>query len=885
MAEKVGDIFVTLGADASGFKGGMNEAVEAIAEFAKSGDALLSLGPKLGASLAGIELGKILLEAAEDSERAGARIRGATGLTGDALAQLRESAARAASGVSESEVDIAEAISRIAVRLGQTGPAAEKFVHSVSDLNQATGGDFKQTLEGSIDALNGYQVGIESSDDALNILLRTTQASGIRIGELLGNLRDGGPILRELGFSFEQSAALLGELDKQGIAATPTIRALKQAIQDISTVPGEGVQSFKGIVENIKNTTDATERLRKSINVFGESAGPVFANIISKGALDIDQLTESLNRQTDTVAKAGEETETFGDKGAKAFKNLKASVGTFVSGGLTVFSALGEAASAGLGVVEAAAAPALNAIKTIGDATAKASRDANAALNDLSGGAGAATPTIQSVGQAGKDAASGINELKAAASGVGAAVGAGADAANAKIDAVTQGISGLVTKGLGIIRAQAQLVGPSFDEAGAKAQLFQQVVAALIASGKRFEDSYKAATAQLGDFNALVGQSTATKLSADLADAANRASVFGTKIADLSEVLKQFPSFGAELAQELASLTQMGSKIQSVGNAVVALKNAGKENTQEFKDLSKQLDALRANAKIEFDADFGGINDKIEAIRNDASIHGATLTVQANTQAAQQALNALKSAADTLFPPGSPKRIEVDAEIAKAQKKLDELQKQAETPAVKPIEADTKPFEKALSEAEQRQQDINSHTPELGGKTAVNFLTEVGTAASPQETLNAVRTFAREVGDALKQGDVERLQALRENGQAFVDNFKSSILKLSALTANSSNFGRFDPLTQALREIQDVVGSLRFIGLGKFAGGDAVDLSIALHDFLTKQGETNSLLHENNDLTRANIDASRGISSALTTGNIRSALTEKTRQATGVRGL
>jgi TP901 family phage tail tape measure protein len=63
----------------------------------------------------------------------------------------------------------------------------------------------------------GFGVASEETDKALDSLWRSSQATGTSINELLSTLSTKGAIFQSLGLSVEESANMLGVLNKAGL--------------------------------------------------------------------------------------------------------------------------------------------------------------------------------------------------------------------------------------------------------------------------------------------------------------------------------------------------------------------------------------------------------------------------------------------------------------------------------------------------------------------------------------------------------------------------------------------------------------------------------------------------------------------------------------------
>src|SRR5690606_13982378 len=129
-------------------------------------------------------------------------VRVGTGAQGEALDGLVDSVKSVAKTDPAEIGDIGTAVADLNTRLGLTASALETVASQYLEAGRILGEDV-DSAETS-DALNAF--GIEGADveQAMDWLFQVSQATGIGIKDLAGNVKSAAPVMQNLGFSFDE---------------------------------------------------------------------------------------------------------------------------------------------------------------------------------------------------------------------------------------------------------------------------------------------------------------------------------------------------------------------------------------------------------------------------------------------------------------------------------------------------------------------------------------------------------------------------------------------------------------------------------------------------------------------------------------------------------
>ena len=307
------DIVAKVRADMSQFIAGMKSGEVAASSFATKmggmGKASM-LGPAAAMAIAGVALFKL----GESFEKAYKTIRVTTGATGEHLANLEANFKNVFAQTPASMGDVATTVSDLSVKLGLSGKPLEELSLQIIKLSRITGTELKGNIESVTTVFKNFGVGAGDQKDKLDLLFRASQESGVSVTELAGRMASSGVVLRQLGFDFDSSAALMGTFAKAGIDAGDVMPGLTFALKTAGKEGQNTAELFTKTFNAIKSAPSITAATGTAIEVFGGRAGPKLAAAIFEGKLAYEDFLETIRTGTDTISKASADVSTVGGK-------------------------------------------------------------------------------------------------------------------------------------------------------------------------------------------------------------------------------------------------------------------------------------------------------------------------------------------------------------------------------------------------------------------------------------------------------------------------------------------------------------------------------------------------------------------------------------------
>lgn len=254
-----------------------------------------------------------------------------TGATGEALDELKRSADSVFSQMPVDMADVGSAIGEVKTRFKVTGESLEDLSKEFLKFSSITGTSVNTSVESASRLVKAF--GLETKDTAnvLGLLADASQQSGLSVDKLMSSLDANGSVLRSMGFSLQDSVALMTAFEESGVEAGGAMTALKKAVQNASKQGKDANQVLMETYDSIKNATTETEALQIATDTFGSKGAIVMAEGIRSGRISLEKATKSIEEYGDVVSTTYEATLDPWDKAKVAMNNLK-TVGSELAG-------------------------------------------------------------------------------------------------------------------------------------------------------------------------------------------------------------------------------------------------------------------------------------------------------------------------------------------------------------------------------------------------------------------------------------------------------------------------------------------------------------------------------------------------------------------------
>lgn len=322
MASRTRKLEVVLAGDAKGAIKAFDQAESKAGGFGgkmkSAGKVAATAFAAMGTAAAGAAVGLFKIGSAFDEQYD--KIRVGTGATGDALKGLQDSFKGVLSSVPTDFASAGTAIADLNTRLELTGKPLEDIAGQFLELSRITETDVGENIKAATRLFGDFGIAAEDQGAKLDSLFRAAQATGITVPDLAAKMTQFGAPLRQLGFDFDTSAALIAKFDKEGVNTETILGGMRQALGRMAKAGEEPIETFARVTEAIRNAGSAGEANALAVEAFGSRAGPDLAAAVREGRLELGDLLTTVSNGSDTIMQAGEDTRDFSEKW-QMFKN------------------------------------------------------------------------------------------------------------------------------------------------------------------------------------------------------------------------------------------------------------------------------------------------------------------------------------------------------------------------------------------------------------------------------------------------------------------------------------------------------------------------------------------------------------------------------------
>ena len=256
-----------------------------------------------------------LYKMGEGWKKASDTIRIGTGATGKQLEALNASMQNVYAQLPNGKEEVASAIADINTLTGAEGQSLENYATAALKASKMLGTDVKTIYTEASKAFNAFNIPADQMAEKLNHLWKVSQSTGAGIDKLAQGAVAGQATFRQLGFSFEQSTALLGQLDKAGVSSSAALAAMKKGVVELAKGGAKDFnKAFTALSEKIKGARTETEAINIAAKVFGARGGGEIAKALRDGRLSAEAFTASLQASGESIDAAYADTANFAER-------------------------------------------------------------------------------------------------------------------------------------------------------------------------------------------------------------------------------------------------------------------------------------------------------------------------------------------------------------------------------------------------------------------------------------------------------------------------------------------------------------------------------------------------------------------------------------------
>ena len=225
-----------------------------------------------------------------------------TGAAGESLEQMETAVQNIATSIPTDFQTAADAVGEVSIRFDDVGDNLELLSKYFVEFAAIANTDVVTAVDNVQSSMAAFGLKTNNAYFVLDMLTAAAQETGTDVNQLTSMITQNAGAMKEMGFSYQDTAFFLANLNKNGVDASSVMTGLKKAWQTASK-DGKSMQDVLGeLSTKIISASSDTEAYQAAIEIFGAKAGPAIAQAMRDGRLSLDEFGYSLQEFDDTMA-------------------------------------------------------------------------------------------------------------------------------------------------------------------------------------------------------------------------------------------------------------------------------------------------------------------------------------------------------------------------------------------------------------------------------------------------------------------------------------------------------------------------------------------------------------------------------------------------------
>ena len=231
-----------------------------------------------------------------------------TGATGQALAELQQSAINIAETIPTSFETAGEAVGEVNTRFGLTGTALEELSTQFIEFAELNDTSVSSSIDNVQKLMAAYGVEAEDAGKVLDVLNKTGQDTGISMETLMSSMTKNAASMQEMGLNAYDAAQFLGQVETSGADTSVVMSGLQKALTNAAKAGKSLPEALKDFQKVMSSSASDQEKLNAAIDLFGKKAGPAIYNACKTGSLSFESLSSDASTYLGNVKTTFENT-------------------------------------------------------------------------------------------------------------------------------------------------------------------------------------------------------------------------------------------------------------------------------------------------------------------------------------------------------------------------------------------------------------------------------------------------------------------------------------------------------------------------------------------------------------------------------------------------
>lgn len=299
VTKKLGDELKTTSKRTDDARNSFEKAGDKVSTF---GDGIEKAGEKAAIATGIIAgAGAAAFKTWEETDKGYDTIINKTGVTGEALQDLKDVADNVFTTLPTTMEQVGVAVGEINTRFGSTDQELESLTNAFIKYAKINGGDVNTSVDNVSGSMKAFGVDATEAGKVLDKITSISQRTGISTAQLESTLLSQSATFKEMGLSIGESAELLGQFELNGVDTSTAIAGLKKAQQQAAAGGKSLSDELRRNIYLIKTANSETAALQTAESLFGKKGAAAMAQAIRENRISLKELDGDLDTTAGTI--------------------------------------------------------------------------------------------------------------------------------------------------------------------------------------------------------------------------------------------------------------------------------------------------------------------------------------------------------------------------------------------------------------------------------------------------------------------------------------------------------------------------------------------------------------------------------------------------------
>lgn len=249
----------------------------------------------------------------------------ATGATGEVADNLQESYKSVSKRVKGEMTNIGKTLGEVNTRFGVTGKTLEDITVDFIKFAEVNNTDAAESVRLVSRAMQKANIDTADYNTVLDALTKASQANGVEANKVAEALTKYGVTTKALGFTTNDTIAILSNFEKEGVNTEQALKGLETATKNWTSKGKDARTEFENVVDDIKKAPTDIAAGEIAIKAFGKN-GRELADAFRSSKFEYSEFVKELDSSQGTVKATYEQITDSFDEIELAWQGFKTDI-------------------------------------------------------------------------------------------------------------------------------------------------------------------------------------------------------------------------------------------------------------------------------------------------------------------------------------------------------------------------------------------------------------------------------------------------------------------------------------------------------------------------------------------------------------------------------